>query len=190
MHALPLPKSCVQISPSSHLPDKITLNLNGSLWKQAIAYDWKPKACIDCNTFSHESSSCPHNLNPVRQTRGRCRSRPPRPQLKRNTTTSTPNTLYAPLPNSSIPSFANPTLNDLSQPSILSPTIPNLLDDHIPSTSYYVTTRSTALYSPLSNENQGILPLPNTLGKKSLDYLDSLKNEETLNNNNKNRKKR
>lgn len=131
MHALPLPESCVQISPSSHLPDKITLNLNGSLWKQAIAYDWKPKACIDCNTFSHESSSCPHNLNPVRQTRGRCRSRPPRPQLKRNTTTSTPNTLYAPLPNSSIPSFANPTLNDLSQPSILSPTIPNLLDDHI-----------------------------------------------------------
>lgn len=55
---------CVQISPSFTLLEEITLNLNGSPYKQQVSYDWKPKACLTCHTFSHDISSYP--LNPYK----------------------------------------------------------------------------------------------------------------------------
>lgn len=50
---------CVQISPSSLLPNEVSLNLDGTIWKQGVVYDWKPSACLNCNTFCHDHNNYP-----------------------------------------------------------------------------------------------------------------------------------
>lgn len=143
------------------------MNLNGSIWKQPVIYDWRPKAFPECHTFSHEHSSFPINSHKTLQTHGRSGSHPPRPYLKIQT-----NKKATPL----VPSLSedvvvittmNPKLNDLNQPPILSPPkIPNphakpiLIDEensssdsledstNIPSTSNSMTTRSATMQSP------------------------------------------
>lgn len=48
-----------KISPSSLLSDEISLSINGSIWKQSICYDCKPKACLNYNTLFYDH---PHVL--------------------------------------------------------------------------------------------------------------------------------
>lgn len=50
---------CVEITPSTELPDMLTLITSRGTVYQRVEHDWKPKPCSTCNVFSHSNSGCP-----------------------------------------------------------------------------------------------------------------------------------
>lgn len=75
----------VQINPLSILQNSIAINLNGIKFQQQIVYDWKPKSCHRCESFSYKNSSCHLHPSKIPIIRGRMYSKqscgPPKPTI-------------------------------------------------------------------------------------------------------------
>lgn len=52
-------KVMVEVTVGTVLPSSISVASKGSIFHQAVEYDWKQKGCEVCNTFNHSPGNCP-----------------------------------------------------------------------------------------------------------------------------------